>query len=591
MKLFRNFLLVLLLLTVPVWAAPQQEQVDQKALMQNSIKFYRAGNFKKAVELLERYTRKWAEDPTGFYSLGLSYYECGQFQEALDSQRKCLQLCQTAQDRGQPVPQVLRRNATTAYEAAVQQRVYELMNDGRMDEALAQADSAIAFMPEGPGTHFAKGAVLFERWFQSENSEDRAQSKRSWEQARRLQPVSATGELLAGINAFENRDFPRARTHFDVALQMRPNNRYATLWLGLVEARLGNLDTALQHLQACLEQFPRNPMVHFYIGEVYNGQARREEAEEQFREAIRLNPDFALAHGTLGDMARHTGRLDMAIKEYGLAVQSRPNSFDYRLRLASILREAGRRDEALAEFERCREVPGVSPLNVARVDLERALILLEKGDRQAATEALPANEEALIQANQGSDPFHLRFPRYFLYRAYVGNNHAVRQDFIRKALDFPGAYSLELHADAFVAWAALESSRNQGLRALEMLHQAWRRTPSSSSRAAWLRERFETTRDEEVARTSKQRSSLGPLALIDPFKFSQRNAYLGRCLEVLQSVQLGASGDLVGVRPGSEKVVTLIPADLDSELPQLVKTAAREDQPVAPASPWERLEN
>ncbi len=591
MKFFRSFLLVLLLLTVPVWAAPPKEQTDPRTLMQNSIKFYRAGNFQKAVELLERYTRKWPQDPTGFYSLGLSYYECGRFQEALDSHRKCLELCQAALDRGEAVPQVLRRNAATAYEAAVQRRVYELMNDGQMDEALAQADAAIAYMPEEPGTHFARGAVLFERWFQTENSADRAQSKSSWERARQLQPVSATGELLSGINAFENRDFARARTHFDVALQMRPNNRYATLWLGLVEARLGNLDTALQHLQACLEQFPRNPMVHFYIGEVYNGQARREEAEAQFREAIKLNPDFALAHGTLGDMARYTGRLDMAVQEYGLAVQSRPTSYDYRLRLASILREAGRRDEALAEFERCSNLPGISPLDQARVDLERALILLEKGDRPAAMLAFPDKAEALVQANQGSDAFHLRFPRYFLYRAYVGNNHTARLESIRKALDFPGAYALELHADAFLAWAELERSRGQGLRALEMLHQAWRRTPSDSGRAQWIQERFATTRDEEIARTSKQRSSLGPLAVIDPFKFAQRNRYLGRCLEVLDGVRLSQPGDLIGVRPGSEAVVTLIPADLDSELPQLVKTAAREDRPVAPASPWERHEN
>ncbi len=591
MKLFRSLLLVLLLLTVPAWADSAQEQKDQRSLMQSSITFYKAGDYQKAVEILERYTRRWPEDPTGFYSLGLSYHELGRYQEALNSQKKCLQICQSDAQAGKPVPGVLRKNATTAYEAAVQQRVYQLMNDGQMTEALAEADEAIAFLPDHPGTHFARGAVLFERWFQTENAEDRAQSKLSWERCRQLQPVSATGELLTGITAFENRDFARAKTHFDVALQMRPNNRYATLWLGLVEARLGNLNVALEHLQACLEQFPRNPMVHFYIAEVYNGQFRREDAEREFREAIRLNPDFALAHGALADMAHHTGRLNLAAEEYGLAVRNRPDNYYYRLRLATILREAGRPEEAIAEFQRCRETPGISPLDQARVDLERALILLEKGDRQGAMAALPQNEEALIQANQGSDAFHLRFPRYFLYRAYVGNNHERRLEYIRKALDFPGAYALELHADAFVAWADLEISRNRGLRALEMIHQAWRRTPPDSARAQWLKERFETTRVEELARTEKQRSSLGPLALIDPFKYSEKAGYLDNCLEVLRSVQLGQPGDLVGASPGTETVVTLIPAKVDNELPRLVKTAVREDRSTTPASPWEQHNN
>lgn len=575
-KFFRSLLVLMMLLAVPTWAAPPQD------LITRAFNAYQKGDYQGAVTMLEKHLAAHPDDPNALYPLGLVLDRSERYGEALEALKACLEKCTP-----EPPPTVSRdivKNARTTYGTVVEHRAFELINKGQLDEALAMTDQAVAFMPNEPGTHFARGAVLFERWCQTENDNDKAESKLSWSRCREIQPVSATAELLTGINAFEHRDYEQAKNLFLIAQAMRPNNRYATMWLGLTELSLGNLDAALEKLQDSQKLFPLNPTVYLYIANVYSGQGKWEEAEQQYRKAIELNPNYASVHASLAEMARQKGQADVAADEYLKAVNCHPENYYYRLRLATILHEAGRNDEAAREFLRCRELPGISPMDRARADLERALVLLEKGDRPAAVAAFPENEEALVNSKQGTDPL----PRYFLYRAYVGNHHEDRLKWIRKALDYAGPDARELHADAFLAWAELETSRNQRLRALEMLYQSWRRTPPNSARARWIQERFESTRNAEISRTEKQASSLAPLALIDPIKFSEKSSYLNRCLDVMRTAQLGEPGDLMGTRPGTEVVRTLIPADVDGTLATDVKTAMQEQTRAPQSSPWDR---
>jgi tetratricopeptide (TPR) repeat protein len=562
-KFIRSFVVFMLLVAMPAWAAPSKD------LMTRAFEAYQKKEYQQAVELLEKHLAARPDDPDGHYALGLSLNELARYDEALKHIRLCL-------DQRPDM-----KSARTSYATVVQHRANELVNEGLLDEALVLVNDAVAFLPEEAGTHFARGAVLFERWRQNEDNNERREAFESWKRCRELQPVSATGEILAGIAAFDSHDYKRAKERFQVARIMRPNNRYAAMWLGLAEAALGNHEEALEQLREAQQMFARNPSLHRYIADIYAMQGHLEEAEREYRAALALKPGDARVHATLGELARRSGRTEMAAEEYALAVQARPTSYAYRFRLGTILREAGRPDQAIQEFLQCRNLPGISELDRAQADMERALILLEQGNRAAAIEAFPEPEEALVRVS--------RNPRYLLYRAYVGRSHEQRLAAIRQTLDYTGPEAMDLHASAFVAWAELETSRNRRLQALEMLHQAWLRTAPDSARVGWLRERFEDTRTEDIERTEKQVGSLGPLALIDPIKYSERAGYFNRCLEALRTMQLGTPGELLGQAPGSRPVVrTLVPAELDGNLARDVQTTVGPDAWMTLPPSWEQ---
>ncbi|MGI5844548.1 MAG: tetratricopeptide repeat protein [Candidatus Xenobium sp.] len=563
MKFIRSFVVFMLLVSMSAWAAPPKD------LLTRAFEAYQKKEYQQAVELLEKHLEARPDDPDGHYAMGLSLNELGRYAESLEHIRQCID------QRPDMKP------ARASYATVVQHRSNELVNEGLLDEALTLVNDAVAFLPEEAGTHFARGAVLFERWRQNEDNNERLEAFESWKRCRELQPVSATGEILAGIAAFDSHDYKRARERFQVARIMRPNNRYAAMWLGLAEAALGNHEEALEQLHEARQMFARNPSLHRYIADIYAMQGHLDEAEKEYRAALAIKPGDARVHASLGELARRSGRTEMAAEEYSLAVQARPNSYPYRFRLGTILREAGRPDQAVQEFLKCRDLPGISPLDRAEANMERALILLEQGNRAAATEAFPEHEEALVRVN--------RNPRYLLYRAYIGRSHEQRLQAIRQTLDYSGPEAMELHSAAFVAWADLEVSRNRRLQALEMLHQAWLRTAPDSARVAWLRERFEETRSEDIKRTEKQLATLGPLALIDPIKFSERSGYFSRCLEVLQTIQLGTPGELLGQAPGSQPVVrTLVPAELDRNLARDVQTTVGPDAWMTQPPSWEQ---
>lgn len=565
----RLLALVLLLATGAVAAPPAPPDA-----MTRAFQAYQKGEYDQAASLMEKHLAKNPDDATGHYAMGLIQDGRQDYEQALTHLERALQLKPDYPD------------ARTTYAAVLQQRVYQMVDEGRLDEAVALADRAVAFQPDEPGVHFARGAVLFERWRQGEAPQDHLQALQAWNRCRELRPVSATGEILFGISAFESQDYKRAKEHFSVARVMRPKNRYAAMWLGLAEAALGEYDDALGQLREALQMFGRNPSLHRYLGDVLTLQGRYDEAEKAYREALALKPRDPRVHATLGELAVATGRLGDAVKEYREAVSQRPGDFGYAFRLAELLRDSGGIDEAMQVLERARGLasapgyPGNAVQDQARVDLERALIMLERGQRDQAIQTF-SSQEAFVSRT--------RTPRLYLYLAQVGP-HEKRVQAIQKGLQVGGPEARQLQADLFVAWGDLQRVRGQRLDAMEMYYQAWRRTPADSARTTALRERFEATRTEEIEAVEKRQSSLAVKFLIDPLMASSQSAALDRRLAAVKKMELGAPGELAGGAGTTAQVPrSIVPAELaEGELTGNVQTAVSEGSQVRVEPSWEQ---
>lgn len=560
-------LLALCMLAIaPVAAAPAQD------LMTRAFQAYQKGEYAKAAPLLEQHLAKNPDDPMAQYAMGLVQDKLGAYDLSLKHLRKAIELKPDLEQ------------AKQAYAAVVQQRVYQLVDEGQLDAGVAVADEAIALLPDEPGAHFARGAVLFERWRQSENPQDHLLALQSWNRCRELKPVSATGEILSGIGAFESNDYKRAKEHFQVAQVMRPNNRYAAMWLGLALAASGEYDKALEQLNNALEMFGRNPSVYRYLGDVYALQGNFPEAQKAYRQSLALKPNDARVHATLGEIAVTTGKMQDAIQEYGEATKARPDNFRYAFRLAELYRDAGQADAALQAFARAGQIvegpsyEGNKVQALALVNLERALLLLEKGDREAAMQTF-GGQEAHVNRE--------RNPRVYIYQAQVGQ-HEKRLESIQNALRWSGPDARQLQADAFLAWGDLQRARNQRLDALEFYYQAWRRTPADSARTALVKDRFTATKAEEIKWIEGRLGSLP--WLIDPAYAASKGDAFNRRLELVKKMELGPAGALAtGTAPASTLPVSIVPAELEGELTQNVTTATAKSSDAIRVEPsWDQ---
>lgn len=97
----------------------------------------------------------------------------------------------------------------------------------------------------------------------------------------------ARGEL-----ALASEDLAAARDHFRRALQAKPGDRNATLYLASALSRGGDHATARDVLEQALAADPADPRLHYELGVVLAGLGRKEEADAHFAAAA-ASPDLA----------------------------------------------------------------------------------------------------------------------------------------------------------------------------------------------------------------------------------------------------------------------------------------------------------
>ena len=238
-----------------------------------------------------------------------------------------------------------------------------LMDMGRFDDALVEAEAGVRLDPENAEAHFTLGRVL---QVQSEVSGEPATLKRAaaaYEETVRLRPGDVLTLRLLAENYRRLGDPAGAANATERALAFDPNHYDGWVQLGSHYLALGQADKAAGALQHALE----------------------------------IRPGSAEALVELGDTYAQANQVEQAVLHYRKALEIEPRDFRTRLSLGEVLLGARRQQEALAEAQAILDVDSKSPNGL---DLKgRALRDLRDHDgASAAADAILAQDPRNVRA-------------------------------------------------------------------------------------------------------------------------------------------------------------------------------------------------
>ena len=81
--------------------------------------------------------------------------------------------------------------------------------------------------------------------------------------------AATDADYAAGKQAMEKKNWPEARTRFEVALKRNPESADLQNYLGYTHRNLKQFDLAFKYYKRAIELEPRHRGAHEYIGEAY----------------------------------------------------------------------------------------------------------------------------------------------------------------------------------------------------------------------------------------------------------------------------------------------------------------------------------
>jgi tetratricopeptide (TPR) repeat protein len=229
---------------------------------------------------------------------------------------------------GQPLPQW--PDQAEAY----YKRAGTLKNEGRLAEALAAFDNAIALKSDYAQAHNGRGIVLAH--------------------------VNRIAEAVGS---------------FDRAIALNPDYAEAHNNRALVLQDLGQFEQALISLDRAVALQPDNAPAHNNRGVVLHGLKREDEALASHDKAIALKVDYAEAHYNRGIVLQELGRLDSALASLDRAIAFKPDYAAAHNNRGTLLLDLNRLDEALAAFDTAIALTG----GFAEAYLNKSYCLLRMG--------------------------------------------------------------------------------------------------------------------------------------------------------------------------------------------------------------------
>ena len=202
---------------------------------------------------------------------------------------------------------------------------------GRLDQALASFDNALALKPD-----YAHAAAHRKDAF-----------------ARGNDPVFMTdlGNALQRQGLLDE-----AVAAHRQAIALKPDFAEAHYNLGITLVAQNRLDEAIAAYRQAIALKPDFAEAHTNLGNALHGLGRLDEAAESHRQAIALEPDFAQAHNNLGSALGRLCRWQEAISHQRRATELMPDTAEFHSNLGVNYCNCGQLDKAIACQRRAVEI-------------------------------------------------------------------------------------------------------------------------------------------------------------------------------------------------------------------------------------------
>lgn len=163
-------------------------------------------------------------------------------------------------------------------------------------------------------------------------------------------PAAAREDFDNGRTALSKKNFKEGIAFLEKAVLGYSNFFEAQLLLGIAHMDLKEWDKAEQSFQRALEIKPQNPPATIYLGEVYWRQKRYPDAEQALREGLKLDEKSWHGQFTLGRLYWDMGEVAKAGGPIGMTLQLKPDLAEAHLLAGNILLRVNQRERALVEY-------------------------------------------------------------------------------------------------------------------------------------------------------------------------------------------------------------------------------------------------
>ena len=184
-------------------------------------------------------------------------------------------------------------------------------DQGRMEEAIAELQKALAINPDYAEAHYNLGNAFLQQ-----------------------------GRMEEAI------------AQYQMALEIMPDDEEVHNNLGNVFLQQGRMEEAISCYQKALEINPNHAKAHNNLGNAFRQQGRLEEAIAHFQKALAINPDYAEVHNNLGVVFTQQGRIEGAISQFQKALEIKPDYAEAHYNLGNAFLQQGHVEEAIAHFQK-----------------------------------------------------------------------------------------------------------------------------------------------------------------------------------------------------------------------------------------------
>lgn len=286
----------------PATASKNTEEIDPKDKIQVAVAIQEAAgatminNYPLAIRLIEPVLKEQNNISEAFYVAGVAYAGVGDYDRAIDSLLKVIQLI--------PDHLMAQYNLGTAY----------LMKNNLKD-AEYWLNKVVAASPELLNAHIKLGQV-----YQVEK-----------------EPQKAAPHFEKAIASYEKalKDTTSAK------------NR-AGLFASIAEVQFsaGDLQNASKNLQQAIQLDSQKPTLHYNLAQVYEAQNDKGAALREYQEEIRINPGDFRAFTNMGILYYEAKHLEDSARCFQKAIELKPDDPRGYYQLATVYKMMGRDEEA-----------------------------------------------------------------------------------------------------------------------------------------------------------------------------------------------------------------------------------------------------
>lgn len=168
-------------------------------------------------------------------------------------------------------------------------------------------------------------------------------------------PQVGSVHAQAGMLALRRGELANARASLERALSLDPDLVEPLAGLAALDVRDGAPDRARARIEARLKRTPRDATVLVLAARTWSATGDRGRAEEFLRQAIESDPADLNAYAVLGQLYIEQGKLELALAEYEKQAARQPGAVGPATMAAVILEALGRKDAARQRLERIVE--------------------------------------------------------------------------------------------------------------------------------------------------------------------------------------------------------------------------------------------